>query len=77
MLRFRKARNLRFEDQIDTFRYPFQGLTFGKRFTLLGIPKGPQHIDSGLVSYLTSAKEKSDTVNEKLLIEIAERERIE
>ncbi len=33
--------------------------------------------NSGLVSYLTAAKEKSDTLNENLLIEIAERERIE
>lgn len=33
--------------------------------------------NSGLVSYLTAAKEKSDKINEKLLLEIAERERIE
>jgi signal transduction histidine kinase len=33
--------------------------------------------NSGLVSYLSAAKEKSDKLNEKLLLEVAERERIE
>jgi signal transduction histidine kinase len=33
--------------------------------------------NSGLVSYLTAEKEKSDKLNEKLLLEIRERERIE
>jgi signal transduction histidine kinase len=32
--------------------------------------------NSGLVSYLATAKEKSDKLNEKLLLEVAERERI-
>ncbi len=36
-----------------------------------------QFENSGLVSYLTGAKEKSDTLNERLLIEIAERGRME
>jgi hypothetical protein len=41
-------KNLRFEDQIETFTYSFKGLTFGKKPSVLGDPKPPptsQHIE--------------------------------
>jgi hypothetical protein len=40
-LGFSRPKNIRFEDQIETFPFPFWGLTFGKILSLLETQENP------------------------------------